>query len=195
MPSKQNCPHCGKVLPTAQGLKAHITHTPTCCAFKAQAHNQVASTSISAQTLHPSPCKPTSVSLLHPATLPPIPSSPTPSPLPLVPPVDSPRLPKRPQPTIKEVPDKGDSAYQPHSYLGLTFAEFFPIQVATTYNQVRNPFKKRHQQQEKDDLSPFTPFVDHEEWELASLLMKSEISQTAVNDLLHLDIVCSLYTL
>jgi hypothetical protein len=185
MPAKQNCLYCGKVLSTTQGLKAHVTSTPTCRASEAQARQLAASTSTSVQMLQPSPDESISASLSRQAAPPSMPSSP----LPLVPPIDSPQPPKRPQPTVEEVPDEGDPIHHPHSFSGPTFAEFFPHQVATTYNELNNPFERRHQQQEKDDLSPFAPFVDREEWELASLLMKSEISQTAVNNLLNLDIV------
>jgi hypothetical protein len=65
--------------------------------------------------------------------------------------------------------------------------------VVTTYGKGSNSYERRHQQQEEDEQTPFAPFEDHAEWELASLLMKSEISKAAVDDLLKLEIVSFWY--
>jgi hypothetical protein len=186
MPSSSQffCPCCGKMTKTDQGLRTHTALSPKCRDFVAHARQNTANTTISAQTTVPSPQKrplsPLETVIPTPSKPSPLRSFNAPSPTPS----------KRPRPTVEDVPDEGDPLCQPHLYSGgATYAEWFPTRVATTYGEGLNSFEKRQQQQEEEDLTPFAPFEDHAEWELASLLMKSEISKAAVDDLLKLEIV------
>ncbi|KAJ6574445.1 hypothetical protein B0H19DRAFT_878631, partial [Mycena capillaripes] len=59
---------------------------------------------------------------------------------------------------------------------------------ATTHGQGETVFERMHADQTAAGLGPYAPFLDAEEWQLASWLSKN-VSQTATDAYLKLPIV------
>jgi hypothetical protein len=66
--------------------------------------------------------------------------------------------------------------------------EDFPGNTGKQGDQVQSYFEKLHAEQQRQGLSPWTPFQDEEEWELAQWLMLN-VGQNATDKFLKLPIV------
>lgn len=118
-------------------------------------------------------------------------------------PAESPPSPEPIQPsqraTVEEVPDEGD----PENYS--RFVECFenkahgrslpgrPLKPGETLLKAGDTlFQRMHAQQTAKDSTPFSPFRDDEEWDLARWLMKN-VTQTGTDEYLALPIVGGSY--
>ncbi|KAJ6537137.1 hypothetical protein B0H19DRAFT_1213719 [Mycena capillaripes] len=102
-----------------------------------------------------------------------------------IPPPES--IPHSRRPTVQEVPDEGD----PENFG--RFVEFFEHEEqgrsmpARPLRPGETLFQRMHAQQEIKGTTPFAPFRDKEEWDLAQWLSKN-VSQTATDEYLALPI-------
>lgn len=84
------------------------------------------------------------------------------------------------RPRIEEVDDDEEDS---------TVRDFFPNPAGRVYGHDCMRFKRLNERREAEGVNVYHPFVDQEEWELASCLMTGGISQTKIDEILKLPIV------
>jgi hypothetical protein len=87
---------------------------------------------------------------------------------------------KRTRVTVEDVEDEED---------GQRFPMKYPGNVAAVLGEGETEFAKLHEAQEASGQSPWAPFKDRDEWELAEWLSK-RVNKTGTEEFLKLPIVC-----
>lgn len=86
--------------------------------------------------------------------------------------------------TVEEIEDVEEGGLPKRPWIG-----DFSQDAGTIYGHVLTSFEQLHEQQKTTGKGSFAPFANREEWELASFLVRSGMSQTAIEDFLTLPIV------
>lgn len=180
MPS---CEFCNAIFETQQGVRSHIKQKQECrLAFARSLTSDTSSTNLASSSTsaavptvqHDPPEEPNE--LLFPYRTHQIPHD-HPSDMQ----DDTPS--KRRRVTVEEVPD--EEAGLPRK----PWVEDFPQPAGTPLREGQTYFKGLRERRMGEDESPYAPFADKEEWELAQWLATSGISQQALDKFLKLDIV------
>ena len=196
------CPHCQKCrFITKAGLSSHITQSPACQKAKQRECERAAAASSSSDNIentmaggNPAPAEAdsdipmqdqideplTNDSIMHDAPLgngdPPI------------------QLPPRPvagpgRVTVEEVEDEEAGGLPKRPWIGE-----FPKAVATILRKAKTVFEELRDTKRSRGEGSFAPFANREEWELASFLVRSGLSQEQIEDYLTLPIVSESFT-
>ena len=183
MAAKFLCGYCQAVsVPTRKGLRSHVTQNPFCRAARArQAQLNIAAGNVL-------PPEPALVPGEDVNTDPHVEVDDTYADIPTPPPSSAARdaqsNPHRV--TVEEVEDIEPGGLPRRPWLG----EYPDPTVGNVLRQAKTFFEDIHERKSVTGQSNFAPFANREEWELARFLMRSGLSQEAIQDYLTLPIVC-----
>lgn len=94
--------------------------------------------------------------------------------------------------TVEEVPDEGEPGLDHGGLPKIPFVEDYPRPAGSTYGTAETFFETYRFAKEAVKEHPWAPFADAEEWELAQWLMTSGLTKKAIEKFLKLKIVSSL---
>lgn len=92
--------------------------------------------------------------------------------------------------TVEEVEDEEPGGLPKRPWVGE-----YPEDVAAILGEAKTAFEELLAQKKGAGVDNFAPFADREDWELASWLVQSGLSQEAIGNYLTLPIVCVLFVL
>ena len=183
------CGKCGHKVDTLQGIRSHISQTPTC----RDALRQLNSLPTIAVT------ETTHVANASEPIRPPVPINPVEVNIPyedldvqaetlLARGEQTARAGLRHSVTVEEVEDIEAGGLPKRPWIGE-----FPDEAATVYGHGSTAFEEITEKKRTNGEGSFEPFTNREDWELASWLVKSGLSQQAIEDFLTLPIVRTTY--
>ncbi|TBU37509.1 hypothetical protein BD309DRAFT_905077 [Dichomitus squalens] len=180
--AQYSCGCCGTKVDTLQGVRSHISQSPKCRDALNHLNNSIVHsdsdiTHHEDTTISPSPPSP----LLHTEALE--------GKLPRIdvkqaqPDIAGVPLARPRQVTVEEVEDIEAGGLPKHPWVGE-----FPAEVARVYGHGETAFEHLSKTKRQKGETSFAPFADRDEWDLASWLVKSGLSQKAMEEYLTLPI-------
>lgn len=175
---EHKCGHCGKGRFSVRGLRSHISQTPECrLAFNVMVSHTIALGDSDPMDVDNNPGLSEPWAVDNP--LPNIDMAGAVSSDPPEPVANPHRV------TVEEVEDEDSPGGLPKK----PWVGEFPYDVATIIGEGKTRFEELLAQNQAAGINNFAPFADREDWELASWLVKSGLSQEAIDDYLTLPIV------